>query len=199
MNTATRKSIPIQGDSFSVYCDTQSSVEVFSYISGRLLYLNVSYIQKNNGLKMAKISALNDGYYFVRSGKNIQSLKKGNVAYTIFMFDGKERTNLVLAPESYDEEGTKIGDNICEHIGFGIYAITPLVLTPSIVKVSGKIFFSFPNAENSDCPETNNAPSTVTINTEEQPTVIRIGGTTTGISIGGSGVDLSVGQTIFKV
>lgn len=199
MNTTTRKSIPILGDYFSIYCDTQSSVEVFSYVSGQLLYLDVSYVQKNNGLKMARISAFDDGYYFVRSGKNVQSLKKGNVAYTIFLFDGKERTDLVLAPESYDEDGNKIGDNTYEHIGFGIYAITPLVLTPSIIKVLGKIFFSFPNAENSDCPETNNAASTVTISTEDKPAVISIGGTTADMSIRDTSVGISVGQTIFKV
>lgn len=199
MNATTRTSRLIKGDTLNIYCDTNNSVEVFTYISGQISFLNVSYIQKNNDFKMAVIPVSSDGYYFVKSGKNVQSLKKGNVPYKLFMFDALNRTDLTLNPESYDEDGTKIGDNIYEHIGFGIYAITPLVLTPSIVRIMGKIFHSFPNSSNIDCEDINRASSTVSIGTSEETMMISIGETSTDLSVEDTSVGINVGQTIFKV
>ncbi len=199
MNTTTRTSKYIVGDSFKVYCDIESSVEVFIYSSGQLTSVSISYSQKNNNFKMVEVSASMEGYYFVRSGKNVQSLKKGNIPYRLFMFDSKHRTDLILEPWSHDEEGSLIGKNEYEHLGFGIYSITPLVLTPSIVEVFGKIFYSFPNAENRACGDVEIAASSVSLSTQAQPTVIRIGGSSVDLFTEETSIGLSVGQTIFKV
>ncbi len=182
-----------------MYCEEDSSVEVFSFISGQLSSFNVSYVGRSNGFKSAEITASADGYYFIRSGRNIQSLKKGNTEYKLFFFDGLQRDDLDIIPESFDENGDKIGDNECVHIGYGIYAITPLVLSPSIVKIGEKIFYSFPNAKEIECEETNRAASTVSIGTDQQPTTISIGGSDATVATEDTDIGLSVGQTIFKV
>jgi hypothetical protein len=199
MNATTRTPRRLQEDFFSVYCGESSSIEVFSFISGQLSSFNVSYTQRNNGFKSAEIQATADGYYFVRSGKNIQSLKKGNVEYKLFFFDGLQRSDLEITPESFDENGDKIGDNECVHIGHGIYAITPLVLTPSIIMIKGKVFYSFPNAKEIECEELKHASSTVSIGATQQPATISIGGSQSTVEIKNTDIGLSVGQTIFKV
>ena len=199
MSTATKTSIPIVGDSFSIYCDANCSVEVMSYISGQIKHLEVSYVQKNNGFKMASIAASADGYYFVRSGKNVQSLKKGNAAYKLFVFDSLKRDNLELHPESYDENGTKIGDNQWECIGFGIYSILPLVSTYSTVMVLGESFHCFPDVDIVKYKGTNRATTIVGLDVNERPTTISIGGTSADLSVNNTKVGLKVGQTIFKV
>jgi len=199
MNATTRSSRVIVGNTFSVFCDNDSSVEVFRFSSGQLSTVSVTYTQKENDFKEAEIASSQDGYYFVRSGRNVQSLKKGNIPYQLFLFDGNQNEDLELEPESFDMDGHKIGDNTVSHIGYGIYVIDPMVLNQSIVKVRGKIFHSFPNAENSDCPDVNRAATTVTLSPQEEVTVISIGGTKTGVSVEDSNVGLSVEQTTFKV
>lgn len=199
MSIATRTSIPIVGDGFKIYCDIDSSVEVMSYISGQIKQLDVSYIQNDSGFKVATITASADGYYFVRSGRNVQSLKKGNAEYKLFIFDGLKRDNLDLCPESYDEGGTKIGDNQWEYIGFGIYSITPLVDTPFIIKIFGMFFYCFPNANLIKHEDITKAATSVSIGVKNRSTMITIGGTSADLSMKDAKVGLKVGQTIFKV
>jgi len=199
MNAATRAPKIIKESQFDIYCKEDSDLDIFSFVSGQLNRLDVTFTSRNNGLKSVVVPATSDGYYFVRSARSIQSLKKGNVEYKLFFFDPRQRENLLLLPESFDYNGDKIGYNDCTHIGYGIYAITPLVLTPSIVKILGKVFYSFPNSKEVECPEQSRAASTVSLGADQDTTTISIGGDDPSIEAKESNVGLSVEQTIFKV
>ena len=48
-----------------------------------------------------------------------------------------------LNPLSYDNDGVFIGVNEYAHLGSGIYVVDPVVSTPSIVEIFGKIYYSF--------------------------------------------------------
>lgn len=199
MNSATRSSKSIAGDSFSIFCDEDAVLLVASYALGVFTEKTVTYSLKNNGLKEAVVPSTENGYYFIVSGRNAQILKKGNAEYKLFFIDGQGREDLELDPISYDENGDVIGMNLYEHLGRGIYSITPLVLSKSIVGVFGKLYSSFPNEISSDCPESEISASTVSISPTSQPTVITIGSGSANIKVPDSEVGISVGQTIFRI
>jgi len=198
MSATARTSIPIVGNNFSIYCSVDSSVEVISYISGKTKRLNVEYTQKNNDFKIATVATHFDGYYFVRSGKNVQSLKRGNVPYKIFIFDSLQRDDLKLHPESYDKDGKKIGDNKWEYIGFGIYAIDPLVLIPSIVKVLGRLFYCFPK-DNIVRNDNKNKIMTIKLGDQSNNTMVSIGGTSSRLTVDNENFNIKANQTIIRV
>ena len=199
MNSATRRSKKILGDSFEVYAPIESQIVVYSYILGSLQEISVVYTEIDNEMKEAVVSSTSDGYYFIWSGTTVQSLTRGNVPYFLFYFDPKRRENLELNPKTYSHDGSFLGYNNSIHIGDGIYRIEPLVLTPTIVEVFGKLFHSNPSEDNNVCPETHTGSSVVDVGVSGNSTAITIGGTSTSMTIGRSSVGMRVGQTIFEL
>jgi hypothetical protein len=199
VNSATRKSKRINGDSFDIYAPVESRIRVFSYILNTLTEINVTYTEIDNGMKEAKVDAVSDGYYFVWSGNTVQSLTRGNVPYFLFYFDPKKREDLDLLPRTYDHDGSFLGYNNSMHIGSGIYRIEPLVLTPTIVEVFGKLFHSYPNEDNNACPETHTGSSVVDVGLSPKATSITIGRQNSRMTIGSPSIGIRVGQTIFEL
>jgi hypothetical protein len=199
VNSTTRKSKRINGNSFDIYAPVESNIRVFSYIMGTLAEINVTYTEIKNGMKEAKVDSTSDGYYFVRSGKVVQSLVKGNVPYFLFYFDPKRREDLELLPKTYDHDGSFLGYNNSMHIGSGIYRIEPLVMTPTIVEVFGKLFHSYPNEDNNACPETHTGSSVVDVGVSSKSASITIGKQNSRITIGSPSIGMRVSQTVFEL
>jgi len=166
---------------------------------GTLRIIHPIFSGIDNDITVGVCSADADGYYFVRSGKNVQSLKRGSVQSRLFLFDGLGRQDLDLTPESFSETGVKIGDNTAIHIGGGIYEITPLTLEKSIVKVLDSFYSSFPNAELAvDCPDEKTS-TVLRITPKQKKAGVTIGGSDIISNIQDSSLGLRVSQTIFRI
>jgi hypothetical protein len=199
MNAATRKSKKITGDYFEIYAPVESQIEVFSYIGDTLSEISVTYTEIENNMKEARVSADSDGYYFVRAGNTVQSLVKGVPPYLIFYFDPKKREDLDIEPKTYDHDGAFLGYNNSAHIGSGIYKINPLVPTPSIIEVFGKLFHSYPDRDDTVCPAPNVGASVVTIGVSSGTTSITIGGRSASVTVGSPSVRMKATQTVFSL
>jgi hypothetical protein len=61
------------------------------------------------------------------------------------------------------------------------------------------MFYSFPNMENIECEQDDRVSTNVELGASQNATNISIGGTAATIAVDDSRVNITVGQTVFKV
>jgi hypothetical protein len=199
MNRSTRAAKKIHGSTFEIVCKDPSRMRVLQYSQGVLSELHPSYDPIDNNMYQSFVQADVDGYYFVISGRNSQILKKGDIENRIFLVDHLMRDDLDLSPESYNDDGEKIGDNNFSYIGSGIYEIIPLSLDKTVVKVFGNLYSSYPIDDISDNCNDDRVSTTLTIGLNRKKTGITIGGSDIISRVQEQKVNLKIAQTIFRV
>lgn len=143
LNSTQRTSMLITKNTFEVRCKNSDPIKVFFYDGVSLHEQDLVFSALDNGFKMAIIDSETEGHYFIIAGRNFQSLRKGYSSIKMFFYDRKHRGDLVLNPESYDNNGVFLGNNDYSYLGRGIYVVHPVVQTPSVVEIFGKIYYSF--------------------------------------------------------
>ena len=133
----------ITKNTFEVRCRNSAPIKLFFYDGVSLSEQILSFVDIGNGFKLATADSETEGHYFLVAGRNFQSLRKGYSSIKMFFYDNKHRDDLILEPMSYDNDGVFIGENDYSYIGNGIYVVEPVVQTPSVVEIFGRIYYSF--------------------------------------------------------
>ena len=143
LNSTQRSSMLITKNTFEVRCKDSELIKLFFYDGVSLSEQILVFTDIGSGFKVATVDSETEGHYFIIAGRNFQSLRKGYSSIKMFFYDNKQRSDLVLEPMSYDNDGVFIGENDYSYIGNGIYVVEPVVQTPSVVEIFGKIYYSF--------------------------------------------------------
>ncbi len=133
----------ITKNTFEIRCRDSDLIKLMFFDGSTLFERSLTFASIDNGFKVAIVDSEQEGQYFIVSGRNFQSLRKGYSPIKMFFYDKKHRDDLVLSPVSFANDGTFLGENDYSYIGSGIYVVDPVVQTPSIVEIFGKIYYSF--------------------------------------------------------
>ncbi len=143
LNSTQRSSMLITKNTFEIRCKNSDPIKLFFYDGVTLAEQALTFTPIDSAFKVAIADSETEGHYFIVAGRNFQALRKGYSSIKMFFYDNKHRDSLVLNPSSYDNDGVYIGVNDYSYIGSGIYVVEPVVQTPSIVEIFGKIYYSF--------------------------------------------------------
>lgn len=143
LNSTQRASMLIAKNTFEIRCKNSDPIKLFLYDGVSLSEQILSFTDIDNEFKVATANSEIEGHYFIVAGRNFQALRKGYSPIKMFFYDNKHRDDLMLNPSSYDNDGVFLGVNDYSYIGNGIYVVEPVVQTPSIVEIFGKIYYSF--------------------------------------------------------
>ncbi len=133
----------ITKNTFEIRCKHGDLIKLLFYDGATLFERVLVFSDLDEGFKVAEVDSEQEGHYFIVSGRNFQSLRKGYSPLKMFLYDRKQRSDLVLSPHSYTNEGIFLGENDYLHIGSGIYLVEPVNSDPSIVEIFGKMYYSF--------------------------------------------------------
>ena len=143
LNSTQRSSMLITKNTFEIRCKDSDPIALFFYDGVTLFSRSLDFSDLGSGFKVAMVDSEAEGHYFIVAGRNFQSLRKGYSPIRMFFYDRKHRGDLSLDPLSFDNDGVFIGENNYSYIGSGIYIVYPVVQTPSVVEIFGKIYYSF--------------------------------------------------------
>ena len=143
LNSTQRTSMLLTKNTFEIRCKNSDLIKLFFYDGVSLTEQILVFSDLSGGFKIAIANSETEGQYFIVSGRNFQSLRKGYSPIKMFFYDHKHRGDLDLSPVSYDNDGVVIGVNDYSYIGSGIYVVEPVAQTPSVVEIFGKIYYSF--------------------------------------------------------
>ncbi len=135
--------MPITKNTFEIRCKNNDLIKLMFFDGVSLTEKILVFTSLGNGFKVAVVNSEQEGHYFIISGRNFQSLRKGYSPIKMFFYDKRHRSDLVLDPVSFSNDGIFLGGNDYSYIGSGIYIVEPIVSTPSIVEIFGKIYYSF--------------------------------------------------------
>lgn len=138
---------PIAGNSFQLFCNSCSKIEVYAYVYGAISQFLLEFKELPSSMNVATVPVIGDGFYFIKNDAYVQILKKGNIGYAIMVHDRLGRMDLDPVPKTFTLEGVFVGNNNFIDIGMGFYYIHPLILKPCLVEVFGRIFISFPQEQ----------------------------------------------------
>lgn len=189
----------LRSDKISIAYRDGTVLEVFHFSGGILTELTPLENRNGNSFGTITFSTVSDGYYFIRSGNSVKAFKKGTIGFSFFLFDKLKRDNVMFNIGSFSMDGLFEGTNEYVGIGRGIYKVLPLYLTPTIVDISGKMFYCFPSEVLSDVAQTQLIASSVRASTRKDSVDITVGGKKIAAKVGNVRTALSVKQTIFKV